>query len=167
MQRVLFVPNLVIDFLSLCKTYTIFIMNSSIMFLKVHNQLTLTQIWWHSDELCWTFLYIEVKGTEIKFQGQMLGLQNRSYMNGIRYCWFKSDLERRTLHLIFNLTGVRTHDLQIMDNAFYFPETLVRTLSLSLLSSSQSQYAPFIPAMSSRPTSHSLLSTVILLPHSV
>ena len=29
------------------------------------------------------------------------------------------DLQISTMHLKFNLTGIRTHDLQIMDNTYY------------------------------------------------
>ena len=33
--------------------------------------------------------------------------------------WFKSNLDRNTMHPKFDLTEVRTHDLQIMDSIFH------------------------------------------------
>ena len=35
-------------------------------------------------------------------------------MYGILYLWFKYELDRSTMHLKFDPTGVQTHDLQIM-----------------------------------------------------
>ena len=43
------------------------------------------------------------------------------------YLWFKYDLDRSTLHPKFESTGVRAHDLQIIDTTFHVPQTLVLT----------------------------------------
>ena len=37
----------------------------------------------------------------------------------------KFNFDERTKHPKFDLTGVRTHDLQIMNSIFHIPETLV------------------------------------------
>ena len=42
---------------------------------------------------------------------------------------FKYRLGKSTIHLNLNLTGVQTHNLQIIDSTFYVPETLVWTIS--------------------------------------
>ena len=39
--------------------------------------------------------------------------------------WFKCDLDKSTTHPNFDIIGVQTHDLQIMDSVFHVPETLV------------------------------------------
>ena len=38
--------------------------------------------------------------------------------------WFKYNLDRNAMHPKFDLTWVRTHDLQIMNSTFHVPEML-------------------------------------------
>ena len=43
------------------------------------------------------------------------------------YCWFKYDLDWSIMYPEFDLIGMPTHDLHIMDNSFHFLETLALT----------------------------------------
>ena len=49
-------------------------------------------------------------------------------ISACEYDWFKYDLHRSATHPMFDLSGVRTNELQIteiVDNTFYVPETSV------------------------------------------
>ena len=46
--------------------------------------------------------------------------------------WFKYDLDRSTVHARVDPTGVRIHDLQIINSTFHIPRTFTLTTEPSL-----------------------------------